>query len=324
VVSGVAFSRVFVTDDAIELSSTKRALKHLGSPRVIGIRTAEDVPPEHRGSNTLVITGRGERILARCPKARDSFCCNYLSLGVFGCAQPGTGQTLMVCADSGPSISAVHRTSQRNPTAMIRLGLSLTEDSRPLDRAFGFTEKFIDAFAALPNVYFEVTAGMDQLDRFLGLPAKGKAVIKVPVNAPSVLGGDAASGDLLSKRLKAAWKAVDAGYFISIHIEPICRFPGWDEEYAAVMESLCAFPAERVAWVSLGSDAAAPACKRRSDVYGLLLDKLQAMGLRRIYFCRESASLWRKVYRELPLNLPDICDIFKPIAGIPIRREKPP
>jgi len=56
----------------------------------------------------------------------------------------------------------------------------------------------------------------------------------------------------LSERLGAAHRAIELGYRVGFHLDPIFHFEGWHESYAALMQSLDAFPRDRVAFLSIG------------------------------------------------------------------------
>jgi spore photoproduct lyase len=56
----------------------------------------------------------------------------------------------------------------------------------------------------------------------------------------------------LAERLRAASRAIELGYRVGFHLDPIFHFEGWRESYAALMESLEAFPKDRVAFLSIG------------------------------------------------------------------------
>ena len=56
----------------------------------------------------------------------------------------------------------------------------------------------------------------------------------------------------LADRLRAANRAIELGYRVGFHLDPIFHFEGWRESYAELMESLEQFPKNRVAFLSIG------------------------------------------------------------------------
>lgn len=56
----------------------------------------------------------------------------------------------------------------------------------------------------------------------------------------------------LRERLQAAVRAVELGYRIGFHLDPIFHFDGWKESYSGLMQTLESFPKNRVAFLSIG------------------------------------------------------------------------
>lgn len=56
----------------------------------------------------------------------------------------------------------------------------------------------------------------------------------------------------VAERLQAARAALDMGYRIAFHLDPVFHFEGWREAYAELILELSDFPKERIAFLSLG------------------------------------------------------------------------
>jgi DNA repair photolyase len=56
----------------------------------------------------------------------------------------------------------------------------------------------------------------------------------------------------LGQRLQAAADAIELGYRVGFHLDPIFHFDGWRESYSALMQTLESFPKNRVAFISIG------------------------------------------------------------------------
>lgn len=145
--------------------------------------------------------------------------------------------------------------------------------------------------------------------------------------------GEAASID---ERLRAAERAVRAGYMAAFHFDPVIAYPDWREGYGETIGKLGRFPADRVAWISLGTFRYPPALKDRMDRRPYLYDefvpcrdgKYRYLQRRRgeiytfmkkeisgtldvpVYLCMESSDIWRRVYGDMPLKMRDMHDIF--------------
>jgi spore photoproduct lyase len=56
----------------------------------------------------------------------------------------------------------------------------------------------------------------------------------------------------VDERLRAASEALELGYRIAFHLDPVFHFEGWQEAYGELFERLRDFPKERLAFLSVG------------------------------------------------------------------------
>lgn len=54
------------------------------------------------------------------------------------------------------------------------------------------------------------------------------------------------------KRLEAARRAMDGGFRVGFHFDPVFHFDGWRQQYANLFDSLRGFPRDRIAFLSIG------------------------------------------------------------------------
>ncbi len=79
-------------------------------------------------------------------------------------------------------------------------------------------------------------------------------VVGWSVNARRIIDGAEHFTPPLEQRLQAAAEAVKAGYRVAFHFDPVIIYDGWQKDYAETAEMLAsAVPAEKVAWVSVGT-----------------------------------------------------------------------
>ena len=110
-------------------------------------------------------------------------------------------------------------------------------------------------------------------------------------------------------------------------------------KFTEVIDKLARFDPQRVVWISLGTFRYTPALKdrmqdrfylygefvpcrdgkfrylqrRRAGMYSFLVDRIRSRIDAPVYFCMESADIWKKTRGTGPLRLPRIRDIFKRI-----------
>ncbi|MDR1626386.1 MAG: radical SAM protein [Spirochaetia bacterium] len=319
-----------------------------------------DIPAPHRSGETLFITSTRGEALGPCPGSRGHVCCNYFTVDVYMGCSLGCSYCIMksylnfepvtVYADTGPPIARIRELAAANPGRLVRVGSGETGDSLQLDPVFELSGEFIRGLADLPNVVFEAKTKTDFVGHLLGIPEKGRAVIAFSLNARSVSGAEEEYAAGLDERLSAARRAVDAGYRTAFHFDPIMAFPGWEAAYGEVVDALAAFPADRVAWISLGTFRYPGALKdrigrrpylfdefvpcrdgkfrylqrRRGRVYRWFLDRIRAVCDAPVYLCMESADMWRKVYGRSALANPRTRGLFQALksSGHPAGEEK--
>jgi spore photoproduct lyase len=245
-------------------------------------------------------------------------------------------EPITVYADPSPSIQKIRGIAAENPDRLIRAGSGETGDSLQFDPIFELSTEFITACAALPNVMFECKTKPANVGQLLDIPDKGKAVIAFSLNAECVSRAEEEFAASLDERLAAAHKALEAGYLTAFHFDPIMGFPGWEEAYGETIRKLEAFPAEKVAWISLGTfryphalrerigqrpylyDEFVP-CRdgkfrylqrRRAKIYAWFLDALRKSCDAPVYLCMESADIWHKVYGRGAMGNPRTRNLF--------------
>ncbi|ADN01170.1 SPL family radical SAM protein [Spirochaeta thermophila] len=342
---------VYVERGALSLPAVERARESLAGASWHVVEGKEEIPPEDLNSRTLFLTRPKGRIVGRCPGSRGHVCCNYLTvdlyvgcpLGCSYCVMRGylNFSPLVVHVDPRPAVEELVRLAETHPDRPIRVGTGEVGDSLFLDPVFRLSEEFIQALAPYPHVSFELKTKTASVDHLLGVTPKGRAVVGFSLNPPRVVAEEEGAAAPLEERLEAAGKALDAGFRLSFHFDPVFRFPGWEDAYARVVKALASFPAERIAWVSLGTIRYLPALKERMAGRPYLYDEfvlsrdgkfryLQSMRVevyRRmrdlvtgiwpgvpVYLCMESAAVWYRVFGALPQKIPGLWAIFERVA----------
>jgi spore photoproduct lyase len=250
-------------------------------------------------------------------------------------------EPVTVYADPRPSIARIREIAAANPGRLIRVGSGETGDSLQLDPVFELAGEFIRGLADFSNVMFESKTKTDFVDHLLDIPQKGNAVIAFSLNARLVSGAEEKYASGLDEKLLAARRAVAAGYFTAFHFDPIIGFPGWEAAYAEVVDALEAFPADRVAWISLGTFRYPPALRdrigdrpylfdefvpcrdgkfrylqrRRAGIYAWFLERIRKVCDAPVYLCMESAGMWHRVYGRGAMKNPRTRELFS-WAGI--------
>ena len=314
------------------------------------IEDKNEIPPKFKCQTSLLITaGRGE-LLGRCPGSPGHLCCNYLTIDLYEGCPIGCSYCIMqsylnfrpqiVNADIDRICEGIARVARLNPHKTIRLGTGETGDSLFFDPLCELSKPLIIFCAQFSNVFFELKTKTSFVDHLLDLEPKGKAILAFSINPPSLIKSEEGWAASLDERINAARKALQAGYRLAFHFDPIISFPGWEKAYGDVVRMLFEFPEERISWISLGTirypqqlkDKMPPQpylfaefvpCRDgkyryiqsvRVEIYKKMLSFIR-LGLDSpVYLCMESSSVWKKVFGNLPSKIDKLCAIFNNVC----------
>ncbi len=233
------------------------------------------------GKRRLVLARRRGSFLQHCPAGTAGLvCCNYLVLQLgsncpYDCTYCflqeylATVPALKLYANVAEALGEVERVLLSHPQRQFRIGTGELIDSLALDWLAGHTAELLPFFARHPNAVLELKTKSDQVGGVLDHRALPNVVVSWSLNAASVIAVDEPGTASLEERLAAAERVQRAGFRVGFHFDPLIAFPGWEEEYDAVVRALeAAVDPRRVAWVSLGHLRLTPALRERIKLRG--------------------------------------------------------
>jgi spore photoproduct lyase len=245
--------------------------------------------------------------------------------------------------DYEPLFDEIRAGTAAQPGKLFRVGTGELSDSLALDHLTGFSRQIVPFAATLSNLVLELKTKSDRVDNLLDLDHKGHTVVAWSVNPPEVNKREEPGCAPLSERLRAARRVVEAGYPVAFHFDPMLHYEGCYEEYAALVEEIFrAVPAERVAWISIGSVRFQSDMKQssmekfpksqvmlgeivrgfdgkmryikpiRHKLYDTVLDAIRKAGGQDVfsYFCMENAETWQKFMGHVPQSNPHLDYLF--------------
>ena len=249
---------------------------------------------------------------------------------------------ITVYVNTGEALNKIIKIIQHNPGATIRIGSGEVGDSLALDPIFQLSKDFIKALASYKEVFFELKTKTNFVDHLLGIKPTGKAVIGFSLNPEEIITSEEGGTSSLSERLKAAAKAIEAGYLVSLHFDPIVLIDDWEKLYREVVQRLAGLDLKKIAWISLGTLRYTQALREqmgeraylyhefvpcaddkyrylgpiRSRVYTLMKEWISSIGDIPLYMCMESGSIWKNVFGKLPGKIDDLCAIFNRVKRV--------
>lgn len=266
-------------------------------------------------------------------------------------------RTLEVHLPQTETIADIRALATENPDRIVRLGTGEVGDSLLYDPLFGISNDLIRSLEDIPNLRFEVKTKTDYVDHLPGMPERSlaggltpadhpptdhttesifpprrptsapprNAIVAFSVNPPSVVQREEGSAASLEDRLNAARLANAGGYRVAYHFDPMIHVPGWEDEYAGVVESLARVQGVVPEWISLGTVRYPPPLKGmierrpygidefsrsrdgkmryiqpvRTKMYRFVKERLRrAFSETPIYLCMESPTVWRDMQRS--------------------------
>ncbi len=344
------FRHIFIDHSARNDEITKRVFAHY--PRIpCTFFTEKDKIQDHlsqlsvaEGKNILLLTRFKSTFLRPCPGTATSYrCCNYLVINEttncpIDCSYCIlqtyiTNPVITVYTNTDQIISELHSLASLNPERILRVGTGELTDSLALDPVTGFSEKLLPHVQQFSNVLLELKTKTDHVQHLLSHPSR-RIVISWSINPLHRIKSDEKKSAPLLKRLQAAQKAMEHGFLIGLHFDPILYEHQWVQNYQQLIERLSDYlDGHRIAWISLGSFRYPPALQNiirqrfpesdilsgeqisgqdgkmryikplRREMYQRIIEQLrEKFGEVFIYFCMESEDLWTEFVRKISEN----------------------
>lgn len=243
----------------------------------VGIVEASPVEPFgglDRSKRALRVSAHVGAVLRPCTGRTDSLlCCNLrVVTQVVGCPLDCSYCVLQhyqnrgeitVRADPRPILDELARDLARQPRRLLRVCTGQVADSLALEPEVGFTAAAVERFASLPSGLLELKTKTDRVEPLLGLEHRGRTVVSFSLNPEEVTRTEEHGAAPLAARLGAARRAAGHGYLIAFHLDPMVTVDGNPGPHAEVVRrAAAAVPADRVAYVSMGTVRFPPAMRR--------------------------------------------------------------
>lgn len=214
----------------------------------------------------LVITAhRGEAFKPCQGIGAGHLCCNYYVIDLISnCPMDCSYCILQSYIENNPYLTIYANIDEIATEASLffakqkdkkfRVGTGELSDSLALDHITGFSRKLIEYFAPHKHVSLELKTKTVNIDHLLKLKDVGSTVISWSLNPQNLIDSEENGTAPLRERLNAAKKAIDAGFRVGFHFDPIIYSADWEDNYKEVaLQLVDEFPHEKIAWISLGT-----------------------------------------------------------------------
>jgi len=199
-----------------------------------------------------------------CPGTRSPYlCCRYEVISPTVNCPIGCSYCILQCYLNEPvnivyvnyeqAVEDALQRYSRTPERLIRVGTGELGDSLVFEPWTRMGEYFVKEFGGKPNIVFELKSKAVCIDRLLSHPAPQNIVLSWSLNPERIMEVEEQYAATIADRLAAAKKAVEHGYMVGFHFDPIIYHPDGEMLYGELAKMLAAaIPGERIAWISLG------------------------------------------------------------------------
>ncbi len=342
--------KIFIQKKSRNFPLTEKILERTSHIPYSIIESAEELiadsaskkDPLRSGKKTLLITQQRGVFVKPCPCTPGYIGCNYFIVNTdINCPLDCTYCILQTYLDN-PLITVHVNTEHlwrqmdlflsRHRNRTIRIGTGELGDSLVLDHLTDRSIEVLDYFREKTNVLFELKTKTTNIANVLATPPSESVVIAWSLNSEKIAREEEKGAPSIEERLEAARSVIKRGYRVAFHFDPIIRHPGWDNDYAQVVEMmLTKVDPRKIAWISLGSLRFPPPLKEiihkrfpqsrilydelirgtdgkfryfkplRIQLYESVVRNIRKTGKKiPLYFCMESGEIWKKILKKEP------------------------
>lgn len=326
--------QIWVRKDIYYHPHTLQILEKLGDVPINVIDSAE-VLKKHtdmtKAKKQIFISSHQGEPFKPCQGICDgSVCCRYHTIDLIsGCPMDCSYCILQSYLANNP-ITTIHINLEEifnkistfldaNSKNFYRIGTGELSDSLAYDDITDFGKLLILFFSQKTNALLELKTKTNMIEHLLDLPHKNRTVLSWSLNIPEIIKTEEIDTASLEDRLLCAKRAVEAGYKVGFHIDPIVIIHADKAETDAykkllnkIFDYVCP---DNIAWISLGMlrfppDLKTVATKRFPDSRIFTGELVPTNGkMRYLRFIREEVtlSLWKHASSLISANKLYLC-----------------
>ncbi len=226
------------------------------------------------GKRRMVIMRRRSPFLMACPAGSAKFaCCGYLVLNLasncpMDCSycflqeyvadNPG----FQVYANYGDAFADIDKLSASAPARHFRIGTGELADSLAFDSITGLSIELVNFFATHENLTLEFKTKTDEIENLLTIDPRGRTLVSWTLSPQRVYESSEHRTASPSKRIAAARRALDAGYRVAFHFDPIIAYPDAERDYTELLDELSSsISPAKISFISMGGLRMTPALR---------------------------------------------------------------
>lgn len=284
----------------------------------------------------IVLTKSKGKVVKVCPGREPKYCCcdlrviniidgcpincSYCFLNFYKNSSP-----IFIYTDFDKIFFEIEEIANSNPARMFRFTTGEMGDAFATEGVFETAPELIKFFKKIPNSFLELKTKTDNISHILSIPHSERVIISWSVNPQKIIKTEERGSASIEKRLISAKKAMDNGYLIAFHFDPLIYFPYWEKEYIELIEMIFStIKPERIIYISIGTLRFAPNMKKNSKIfyeeftpamdgkmrylkpvrynlYRLILSEIRKFSKEVFcYLCMETEKTWERIFSFIP------------------------
>jgi len=219
--------------------------------------------PVGESKKVLFLTAQ-KSFVRPCPCSPGAVSCGYWTIDLdINCPLDCSYCILQAYFEQQPLTIAINRQDLKNELIalfnnkrdrVLRIGTGELGDSLALDELTENSLFLVEIFKGKEKYYLELKTKTDNIEKLLQIKTQPNVILSWSLNTEKIIEREEKGAASLEARLKAAVKAINHGYRVGFHFDPVIYYPGWEQEYQQVINKIFAqIPAEAVTWISLGT-----------------------------------------------------------------------
>jgi spore photoproduct lyase len=150
------------------------------------------------------------------------------------------------------ALADLGRRCAATPGHRFRLRCGTLADALAMEPATKLLDTLVPFFAWTPNATLELWTRSHHIDALLNLPHHGRTVVGFSLTPQSIINAEESGTASVEERLDAACALHESGFPLAVAIDPIVQYPGWEDDYHALLTQLFArLPTEAVQHIEL-------------------------------------------------------------------------
>jgi len=277
--------KIIIVDDAGSYPMTKRVIERSGISDVVHLSEKEYEDflaelPAKRSTEIIALKTFPGSFARKCPGTKEPYlCCEYEILSPVVNCPIGCSYCILQCYLNEPVNiiyvnvekifdDAIERYKEFPDDKIVRVGTGELGDSLVFEEWTGMGETLIEKFAGQKNIILELKTKSVNMGNILQMTSATKPnnsndlvdgfgrniVLSWSLNPEEIGKTEEGIAAKLDDRIEMAAKAIEKGYFVGFHFDPMIYHKNGSEIYGNVIEKLQSkIDPDKIAWISLGT-----------------------------------------------------------------------